>query len=409
MNPVGLWRVTGFWMPFGRIERQLHFNMRTNGKGSIARREKKPRKYCRKWQLRVSVGKNPKTGKYQTKARNFTGTYQQAQVAMRDFIAELSGLSMVIGDGSNMGILAYIEPYTVSRKNSGKVKQSSLKKEIWNLKAFARAIGEEKPVASIKARDIEKIFEEMRVGNTPSGKPASGTYLSGIYSSLKAFFAYAYKQGDIEHNPVLDVERPSADTKPKRALKRSEIASLLPQLDPRNRFEYGIILIICCGLRRSECTDALVDNVSIDDATLEILDSKTDNGIRVIPLVAFALEATKQRIEQIGSDLAFFDKPMSKDIHLMADESGRSVTPHHFGKWWQENRERFGVNLTLHELRHSFSSLLGSSGVSPKDIQELMGHASPDTALKIYTHTNTENKARALDSVFDSVLGTNSD
>lgn len=64
----------------------------TKGKGAIIQLEKdKPRSKCRKWQLRVSLGRDPRTGKYRQKTRYFTGTYTQAKAALREFIAEIEG------------------------------------------------------------------------------------------------------------------------------------------------------------------------------------------------------------------------------------------------------------------------------------------------------------------------------
>ena len=60
------------------------------GQGSIVQLEKdKPKGKCRKWQLRVSLGLDPKTGKYLRKTRVFSGTYNQAKAALREFIDEI--------------------------------------------------------------------------------------------------------------------------------------------------------------------------------------------------------------------------------------------------------------------------------------------------------------------------------
>ena len=62
----------------------------TRGKGSIVQMDKsKPRGKCRKWRLKVSTGKDPRTGKYSYKAHRFEGTYTQAKAALRVFIAEV--------------------------------------------------------------------------------------------------------------------------------------------------------------------------------------------------------------------------------------------------------------------------------------------------------------------------------
>ncbi|MDD4113864.1 MAG: tyrosine-type recombinase/integrase, partial [Herbinix sp.] len=55
---------------------------------------------------------------------------------------------------------------------------------------------------------------------------------------------------------------------------------------------------------------------------------------------------------------------------------------------------------TLHQLRHSYASIMVNLGVNPKIIQENLGHADLTTTLNVYTHTYTKTKqieAKRLD------------
>lgn len=377
--------------------------MDIKGEGSLVRLDKKPRKRCRYWQIRFSIGKNPKTKHYETKTRVVHGTYSDACKEREAFRNELLGRSMLSGDKSNLSFSDYVEYFSKQRRRSGKVKESSANKELWNLRAVAPAIGKDAPIYSIQAEDIENAFMDMREGATPSGKCASGTYLNGIYASLKALFTFAHKQGDTEINPILEVERPKTDTKEKRTIKRKEAEELLQKLDPRDRLQFGVIVVICCGLRRAECTLADWGGVSLDEQRLEILDSKTPSGVRIIPLNKIVLQAMKIRYACLKEEMASLGEEIKPDTPLLANACGESVTPHYFGTWWMNHREEFGCSRTLHELRHGFSSLLGASGASPKDIQELLGHSSPDTSIDIYTHTYMEAKAKAIDDAFDGM------
>jgi site-specific recombinase XerD len=42
--------------------------------------------------------------------------------------------------------------------------------------------------------------------------------------------------------------------------------------------------------------------------------------------------------------------------------------------------------MTFHQLRHSAASLLLSTGVHPKVVQEILGHSTATTTLDIYSH-----------------------
>jgi hypothetical protein len=60
--------------------------------GSIIQREKdKPKSKCKKWELRVPTGLDPRTGKYKAKSRRFNGSYTEAKRALREFQDEVEG------------------------------------------------------------------------------------------------------------------------------------------------------------------------------------------------------------------------------------------------------------------------------------------------------------------------------
>ena len=53
----------------------------------------------------------------------------------------------------------------------------------------------------------------------------------------------------------------------------------------------------------------------------------------------------------------------------------------------------------LHELRHSYLTMLAMEGVHPKVMQELAGHSSSKTTMDIYTHVNMSQKCCAADAI----------
>ena len=62
----------------------------------------------------------------------------------------------------------------------------------------------------------------------------------------------------------------------------------------------------------------------------------------------------------------------------------------------------YDLGFHFHQLRHTFTSNLLSNGATPKDVQELLGHADVSTTMNIYAHSTREAKrssARLLDKV----------
>jgi integrase len=48
-----------------------------------------------------------------------------------------------------------------------------------------------------------------------------------------------------------------------------------------------------------------------------------------------------------------------------------------FAVKFKEWAKSAGIDITFHDLRHTFASLMVESGVYPKVLQELMGHTRP--------------------------------
>lgn len=48
------------------------------------------------------------------------------------------------------------------------------------------------------------------------------------------------------------------------------------------------------------------------------------------------------------------------------------------------------IHFTLHQLRHSFCTMLYYNDIGIKEAQELMGHSSADMVYDIYTHLDME-------------------
>ena len=71
---------------------------------------------------------------------------------------------------------------------------------------------------------------------------------------------------------------------------------------------------------------------------------------------------------------------------------------------YHEFLEKYGIsNISFHDLRHTFASLLLEAGESPKIIQELLGHTSITTTMDIYTHISKQSKIKTVKALDDLV------
>jgi integrase len=389
----------------------------TQGQGSIVQLEKdKPRSKCRRWQLRVCVGKDPRTGKYKTRTRRFQGTYTEAKAALREFIAEIEG-DRVQGRTAYT-LEAYCERFLERRELNREVAPTTLKRQRWQFKVVNRLIGKAR-LEEVTGTMLDDAYAAMLRGDTPSGRPAGGSYVKQIHDNIRLVFAQAIKEGLIVRNPCDDANPPRMDTKEKKALTPDQYRAFIDSLDPREEHDMAYLLAACLGLRRGEVCGLSWGDIDFERRIVDISHSfdtlgnlkatKTKAGMRLLPLtedVAQALLDHKQAQLERFQRTNKWRKP--EEGYLVQDEGtavicgeyGNRITPAALSRWWTDDREGFDLaGWCLHELRHSYLTMLALSGVHPKVMQELAGHYSSQITMDIYTHVNMDAKRKAAEAV----------
>ena len=388
------------------------------GEGTIVQLEKdKPKSKCRKWQLRVPVGLDPRTGKYKTRTRRVSDvSYTQAKKALRDFIEEIEDDRVWKRTGTTFEECA--ADFMDRREQSGEFTQNTNKRYRVQFKAISRHIGKA-DVASITPEMIEDMYLAMRQGDTLSGKPSSGAYLNRLHKMLNLFFKHLVNEETIVRNPLDRVATPANDTKERRALTSARMRSLIDQLEVETSCDIAYFLAITMGLRRGEISALSWRDVDFDTRVLTVSPSfdcfrnlketKTKAGMRLLPLPEVTREALRRQKAAQAAQFAKTNqwrKPeegyleQTEDTPVIATHYGERVTPGSLSRWWSIDRERFGLDgWSFHELRHSYLTLLALNGVHPKVMQELAGHYSSQITMDIYTHVNLDAKKEAVAAV----------
>lgn len=410
---------------------------RTNGRGSIyqldkGRDGKKPRSKCRKWRLVVSLGKDPKTGKYRQKAKNFNGTYTQAQAALLEFVAQIEGGEVVKRSGWTFN--GYAKHYVDTRVAAGEIQERTATSLRGTLKALGHRIGELR-LQDITPETIEQAYIDLRAGESLSGRPLSGRTLYNINLSAYLMFQNAKEKGIVAENPLDKVPMPKKDTKEKEALSAEAYRDLLAALDPTDRMQCAVLLCATLGLRRSEAVGLSWGDVDFAEGTInvhassdehgELKEPKTEAGYRLLPMPEHLASALMRRKEAMAVLLAKYSPDslagvrerdgkapagsveidgtlydMAPEVPVTSDEFAVRPLPEALTQWWMRRRKDYGLEgWTLHGLRHSFLSLAAAQGVHPSVMMRLAGHKNPTITMKIYTHVNMESKREAMDAM----------
>lgn len=230
---------------------------------------------------------------------------------------------------------------------------------------------------------IEVMWADMRAGDTLSGRPASGTYVHQLHKTLKLPFDDLAADGIVDRNPRLDLETPQRDTEERRALKSDRMRAFVRELDAEEEEDTAYLVAVAMGLRGGEICALSWDDVDFDADVLGVAhnfdrfgnlkEPKTHAGFRRLPMPRFVSEALllhklaqKKRLEEhfvkTGECIEQTD-----ENPVILNRKFRRVSPVSLGQWWRRNRKSFGLDgWCLHELRHSYLSMLVEEGVHPR-------------------------------------------
>jgi integrase/recombinase XerC len=222
------------------------------------------------------------------------------------------------------------------------------------------------------------------------GKRLSNTSGRRKLSSVKAFFRFLVKEGELEFSPATGINSPKIAQKLPVFLEEEQMNILLDEhMDggmsfPALRDRLMLLMLYDTAIRRSEITDLRVSDVDFSRRVIRI--HGKGGKQREIPMVAelmanamYYLEARRDVIKHEHG--RFF--VTNKGMPLSADFVYRQVVKY----------LRKVTSLSTcgpHVLRHTCATHLLKDGASIQGIKELLGHSSL-AATQIYTHNSIEN------------------
>lgn len=179
----------------------------------------------------------------------------------------------------------------------------------------------------------------------------------------------------------------------------------------------GFVLTAIYGMRRGEVLGLRWCDVDFEKDELHIRQQlqrlsaglivgpvKTDAGerdFRLLETARTALFARRetQEVARLTAGAAWHG--VSDDEALVfTSAAGYPIEPKNYTRSFKRLCKANGLReIRLHDMRHSLATLLNDLGVSARDAQLILGHASPLTTQQIYQHPSMEASDRALKQV----------
>jgi len=205
-------------------------------------------------------------------------------------------------------------------------------------------------------------------------------------SSLKAYYRFLQKTGDIEFSPLVKHKALKTASKIQVPFSEIEIKQVLEQIDTSDfeglRDRLIVELFYTTGIRRIELIEIKIQNVDLAGKYIKVLGKRQKE--RIIPLLPAVISNLKNYIDQRATILASREVPYlfvsQKGIKLYESLVYRIIN-NYFSKVSGK------IKRSPHILRHSFATHLLNQGANLNAVKELLGHSSL-AATQVYTHNS---------------------
>ena len=209
--------------------------------------------------------------------------------------------------------------------------------------------------------------------------------ISRLLSSLRSFYQYLVREGDLSSDPTQHLDRPKPSRPLPKSLSESEVDQLLHAPDTSVVVEHRDLTMLevlyASGLRVSELVGLTLPQLSLNQGVVRVFGKGGKE--RLVPLGEAAIETVT---DYLGSTRQALLRDRQSDV-LFPSNRGKVMTRQTFWYRIKIYAKRAGIdpNLSPHTLRHAFATHLINHGADLRVVQMLLGH-SDLTTTQIYTH-----------------------
>ncbi|KAF0114646.1 MAG: DNA integration/recombination/inversion protein [Rhodobacteraceae bacterium] len=245
-------------------------------------------------------------------------------------------------------------------------------------------------VAEVSAYDVKLLLTKIADGHErPSkakpknrvrklqGAKPTPVRANPVGEVVRKMFAYAAKWGWRDDNPAMGFLR-RMETPRERFLSQEEIPRLAAALDAADdmRAAYVILLCVLTGARVGEVRQAKFEGFNLERPTWTKPATTTkQRRVHRVPISDEAATIVRLRRQNVFPDCPW---------HFPGDTLGQPVQE--VRRFWRRIQADAGIeDVRIHDLRHTFASLLVSGGASLEMIGKLLGHSQMQTTQR-YAH-----------------------
>lgn len=234
------------------------------------------------------------------------------------------------------------------------------------------------PYADIKYSDYQRIIDNMRKAGL------SYSSVKKVRSLISLMEAYASKieAGGKAYAPLLSLGR-NRPVHPHKPFSRQKINRLWNALDVPG--VDTVLILLYTGMRVGEMLQLQKTDVNQRQQLIRITRSKTEAGIRTIPIHHRIQGIISTRLQSPGS-------------FLITDPDGKPYSYSRYCELWRKVMAAINATgHTTHDCRHTVATLLDNAGANETSKRRILGHAGGDVTEMVYTHKGIRQLRRCIE------------
>ena len=240
----------------------------------------------------------------------------------------------------------------------------------------------------------ERVFKDLKLADLQGVIDTCGKNyptLRKLKVLLSQMYEYAMKyefcnKDYSQYVDILKYKNRNPNRTDRSPFSNEEIEALWVQKN--NLYAQIVLMLIYSGVRVSELLDLKRENVNIDEHYFNVVESKTESGIRIVPIADKTYPFFKK----------WYDDGFEYLLHT--PDGAHFDYRNYYDSYWTPVMELIGCSHKPHDTRHTCISMLTEKEVSPTMIKKIVGHSGAMSLTeRVYTHVNVQELLRAINRI----------
>ena len=256
---------------------------------------------------------------------------------------------------------------------------------------------------------------------TQNGQPLSSATVKHDYATLRNILGYARRMRYITENPCENLsvkEKPHREKKKIDFLTPEEARVFIACLEGEPLYwKAFVLLLLTTGLRRGEACGLQWNDIDGEKLQIRVSRNVTVAGGRInIGKTKTGEERTVPITSRLNAILTALrtERETALQCNLLPNsfvfcspsDPFEAINPNSATRWLRRFENRHDLRtVSPHDLRHSSATLAIENGATLKEVQQLLGHADPQTTLQFYTGVSEEQQRKTAAAVDEALFG----